>query len=140
MKVDFKVSGAPLGGTRDARGRYLQTSPLKRALTANLSETLLDLVREGFEKQRDPSGSRWAATERGGRILQDTGRLRNSWHRRAGNSQFTVSSSVKYGSFHQSGARHLKARKMVPDGELPAHWGHALNDTAQAVLKDWFGG
>lgn len=50
-----------------------------RELSANLAEESLELIRQGFDQSRDPYGKRWEPTKRGGQILRESGRLRNSF-------------------------------------------------------------
>lgn len=50
-----------------------------RELSANLAEESLELIRQGFDTSSDPYGQKWQATKRGGQILRESGRLRNSF-------------------------------------------------------------
>lgn len=111
--------------------------------SAHMAEEALDLVREGFENERAPSGSKWAPLKsRKGKILQDTARLKNSFHRRAvSKNGFTIATGVKYASAHQKGvpSRNLPARPMTPSsGRLPDRWLKQLLETASEVLSDHF--
>lgn len=107
-----------------------------QGLSRNLAEETVELVREGFDKERDPFGKRWAKLKyRSGRILQDTGRLRIFKPGSVTAKGFTVSSGAPYGRYHQGGTRRIPARKMVPDSGLPARWRTALVRVAKAYLK-----
>jgi phage gpG-like protein len=110
-------------------------------VAANMAEETLELIREGFEKEQDPDGKRWAPLKsREGRILQDTGVMRNSFHRKmVGRDGFTVGPSVDYATYHQTGTdRGLPVRRMVPDGDLPSKWRARLIDIANEVLERAF--
>lgn len=132
------------------RGNFAKLSRFARAcrevgrtedLNRNLAEAALDKVKETFERQAAPGGAGWAPTQRGGRILQDTGRLKGSFKVASVSARgFTVSSSVSYGVYHQSGTRYMPARKMVPDGELPGDWMDELEHVAELFLKSKFSG
>jgi len=112
-------------------------------LTKNVGETLISLVRDGFEGEHDPYGGAWAPLKvREGAILQDTGALRNGWHRSGNsNSSVTIAPSVDYADYHQDGTSKMVARPMVPnDGDLPPKWSEEIKATAQDVLDDYFKG
>lgn len=115
---------------------------VKRAVMKNIAEEALELVQEGFEKEQAPSGRAWARLKsRSGRILQDTGRLRSSFHRKNVSSvSVTIGPGVSYATFHQSGTKRMVARPMVPEGSLPAKWKIRINRVAQEVMADAFGG
>lgn len=78
-----------------------------------LAEETLDLVREGFEKARDPSGRPWAPLKiRSGTPLSDTGGLRSSWSVRQRSAKgFSVASHKAYAIFHQGGTGVFGPRK-----------------------------
>jgi phage gpG-like protein len=70
-----------------------------------LAEETLDLVKEGFEKSRDPTGKPWAPLAiRNGKPLEDTGGLKASWSvDRKGKRGFSIISHKAYAIFHQEG-------------------------------------
>lgn len=74
-------------------------------LNAALGEELIRLVRLGFRRESDPYGTPWKPLKyRSGRILQDTGRLRNGWKRsRVTPDEVRISPSVDYAVYHQHG-------------------------------------
>lgn len=110
---------------------------VKRSILANVGEELIELIREGFDRQADPYGSPWAPTVRGGRILRDRGHLSSSWHRKTlSSSQVVVGPGVEYARYHQTGTRRMPARKMVPDSGLPAGWERRVVKIAKAALRE----
>jgi phage gpG-like protein len=141
--VSIKVTG-DFGKLSDWRKRFSASAveKVKRAVLANIAEEALELVKEGFERESEPSGRRWAPLKhRRGRILQDTGRLRTGFHRKHVSSvSVTIGPTVKYAQFHQSGTRHMPARKMVPDGDLPNRWRVRIERAARDVMREAFGG
>jgi len=65
-----------------------------------------------FSQERSPSG-KWKSTKRGGKILQDTGRLRNSIRPR--NTKYTaiVGTNISYGAVQNYGGKYITARKFL---------------------------
>ena len=138
-----------------------------RELNAVLAEEGLELVAEGFEAEKDPSGRDWKPTLRGGSILRDTGRLARSFTRKVTTTGFRIGTNVLYAKTHQFGAvivptevralrfRHyqngqkkqgrwvfarevtIPARPMLPEGGLSPRWQKALSDAAHEVVIAW---
>ena len=106
-------------------------------LNRALAEQYVDLIREGFSNEQDPSGKAWAPLKRrSGKILQDTGRLRSGFAVKAVTARgFSVTASVSYSTYHQSGTSRMPARQMVPEGELPPAWEKALAETIEDFAK-----
>jgi phage gpG-like protein len=119
----------------------LASADARRAVLENVAEEAIDLIREGFSKESDPYGTRWAPLKyRSGRILQDTGRLRNSWHRRSlSASRVVIGTAVTYAAYHQSGTRRMRQRAMVPFRGMPAPWRRQLIATAELAWKSSVG-
>jgi len=117
-----------------------------RKLNAVLAEETLTLIADGFRKSKTPTGRRWKPKKRpdGRKILVGkTARLRNGWHRsQIGPESFTVSPSVDYAKYHQTGTRRgLVPRQMIPDGNrLPSRWDRAFQETAEDFLEAQFRG
>lgn len=66
----------------------------------------VQLVRRSFQTARSPNGERWEPLKsRKGEPLRDTGRLMNSIAYIASDTGVTVGTNVKYGIFHQKGAK-----------------------------------
>jgi phage gpG-like protein len=108
----------------------------KRALLANIGEEAVELVKEGFDRQGDPYGKAWKGTKRGGRILQDTGALKNSFHRKSlSSSRVVIGPGVGYAGFHQSGTSRMVARPMLPNRGLPKTWSTRIKAIAEEVMR-----
>lgn len=105
-----------------------------------MAEEAIELTREGFSRESDPNGKGWAPTQRGGRILQDTGRLRNSFRVMHVNARgFQIGTTVEYSGYHQAGTRRMPARKQLPDkGRLPRKWKARLGEAAEDALGALF--
>lgn len=112
-----------------------------RSIMAVVAEEAIDLVKEGFDKERDPYGAKWQPLKRrAGRILQDTGRLKASWHRRSVTAtRAVIGSAAGYAKFHQFGTRRMPARRMVPSGKLPGLWRKAIHEAAIETFKSSIG-
>lgn len=142
--MSIRISG-DLHKLREWQKRFgaAAVAKAKQTILENVAEEALALVAEGFSKEQAPSGARWAPLKvRRGKILQDTGRLRASFHRKtiAGN-RVTIGPGVAYARYHQTGTSRMPARPMVPEGgNLPAKWEARLNDVASEVMRDVFGG
>jgi hypothetical protein len=91
-----------------------------------MAEAALGLVAEGFSREADPFGNRWAPKKRddGRRILRgETNRLIQFRKQFVNQHGFRVTSLAPYARYHQSGTRRMVARPMVPRGNrLPAKW------------------
>lgn len=110
-----------------------------------LAETMITLIGEGFNDERDPYGRSWAPKKRpdGRKVLHGkTGRLRNGWHvvsaRRRG---FSVAPSVPYGAYHQAPRFNRRpTRMMVPTLALglPKRWQKDMTAVAIAMARSYF--
>lgn len=131
------------GKLTDWAKRLRASDRVLRSVAKNMAEEALDLVAQGFADEKDPYGRAWAKLKvRRGKILQDTARLKRSWHRvKLSETGFTIAAGASYATFHQAGTKRMAARKMVPDGgNLPASWRAAMLEAAHEVLAEHFRG
>lgn len=89
----------------------------RRAALEVIGETLADLTLERFATETDPSGRKWAQSERarrkGGQTLTDTAHGRRSFnHKVLSDEQVAVGTNVVYLLYHQIGAE-IPARERV---------------------------
>lgn len=143
----------------------LERGPAVRELAANIAEEAIELVKQGFEEERDPYGNAWAELQcRDGRILRDTGVMLQSLHvQEATETQVTIAMGVWYAIVHQTGktivprtAKALRfmvrgkpvfaqrveipARPFFPrEGELPDAWRRAFDEVATEWFEAFFG-
>jgi phage gpG-like protein len=114
------MAGVQLRGGADLSklGRALQlvrSSDFKRGLFKQLSVEALVQVVLSFDREQDPYDRKWAPIRnpgkrrRGGKVLSDTGRLRNSFRASASDRTFVVNSKVAYAAIHNYGGT-LKRR------------------------------
>ncbi len=143
----------------------LERGTAVRELAANIAEEAIELVKQGFEDERDPYGNAWAPlTCRDGQILRDTGVMLQSLHvEEATETQVTIAMGVWYSVVHQTGkvivprqAKALRfmvrgkpvfaqrveipARPFFPrEGELPDSWRRAFDEVANEWFAEFFG-
>lgn len=133
--ADFEIDTSQVAALAQRLERFAD-GQWRTGLMGQVGEELVELVREGFERQADPYGAPWAPLKRrSGRILQDTGRLRMFFVRSKSASMVRVGTPAFYGRFHQTGTKHMPARKMVPDGALPGAWSSRVNAIVERVIK-----
>lgn len=138
----LRLTGNGFDKLRDFQRKTEQAPRVLEVISKNLAEQTVELVRQGFEHESDPYGNDWAPLKyRDGRILQDSGRMRDTWHWEDVSARgYTVAPGVDYAVYHQDGTRTIPARPMVPDQDLPDDWKRALSDIATRILSDHFNG
>jgi phage gpG-like protein len=161
--VGLRVTG-DFSGLKSISARLKKTAQAKRAILKALEEEAINQVMEGFDAARDPYGTPWKQTIRGGEILQDKGGLKRSVFRKRGSDSFTIGFTKLYAAVHQFGATikakgagylHFKllgkwkkvrsvridARPMVPTATrgLPPSWYRAFEKAAVAALRKILG-
>lgn len=112
----------------------------------NLCEEAINLIKEGFDAERDPYGDPWKpklANDGRKTLSGPTSRLKGGWHRVEQNERgFTVAPSVRYAVYHQSDQprTRLPRRMMIPDDALglPTGWQKRFEETAEDVLEALF--
>jgi len=75
-------------------------------LSEQLAEETIDLIKDGFDKSRDPYGKKWADLKlRDGRPLEDNGHMKGSWFKKyAHRGGFLVANAKSYAVIHQTGS------------------------------------
>lgn len=87
----------------------LQSGEFIRTCNKLCAAQALSLVQSGFRKGVDPYGAPWAPLKhpsprrKGGRVLVDTGRLKNSFHAEGTERGFNITSDVAYAALHNYG-------------------------------------
>jgi hypothetical protein len=91
-----------------------------------MADAALGLIAEGFGREQDPFGNRWAPKKRpdGRAILRGKTNRLIQWRKAFVNQHgYRVTSTAPYARYHQSGTRRMVARRMAPtSNRLPAHW------------------
>jgi phage gpG-like protein len=144
--MKFKASGDSKR-MEEWAGALGSANQLLEAMSRNLAEESVGLIKDGFRAQADPYGKPWQPKkyDDGRAILTGrTGNLRTGWHvTKSTRGGFTVAPSVRYAVHHQFGAPRAKIpkRMMVPGkGRLPQAWRDAFNESTQELLAAHFGG
>lgn len=135
----LRASGDDLDRLVAALDDFAERSP-DRMLRA-MSRAGDDLIREGFDRSRAPSGVAWkplraprSRRRPGRRPLVDTGQLR-AWASHAMVSGTTATwDAPGYGAFHQLGTSRIPARPFLPPGRLPRVWEIRLAHVAETSL------
>jgi hypothetical protein len=113
---------------------------LLTVMSRDMAEEALNLTKEGWRKQANPYGKRWKGKKHlDGRqvLVGNTARLKGGWYiRKASRSGFTIAPSVGYAGYHQTGAKHMVQRLMVPVGSrgLPQEW----RDNMKEIIGEHF--
>lgn len=106
---DFSKLAGAIGKLNDLGSKRTFT-----AIAKNVGKELVLLVDEGFEAESAPSGAKWpklkkpSEKRRVGKILQDTGGLRDSVHAEVKGDVVTVGPTKEYAIHHQYGTNGRK--------------------------------
>lgn len=104
--ISLEIDSTQVNQDIDALLNNKNTLPLMDDLGRVIkADTLLN-----FRNQASPDGKSWAPTHRGGQILRDTGRLRNSInYQTVGIDTVFIGTNLVYAATHQLGAT-IKAK------------------------------
>jgi hypothetical protein len=131
------------GISLDVKLRALRGRGLQRA-KEEIADTVERLIAEGFERERAPTGNKWASRvlpTGSWPLLRLSRRMFGSFLVKVSGSRIQVSNSAvseqgrPYPLFHQRGTRKMAARKMVPDRGLPSRWRSQLNKAVKSALE-----
>jgi hypothetical protein len=125
MPLTFKSTGTRLG----VKLRRLSESGARNARAA-LASAVRDLIAEGFAREADPRGRKWAARKDNltHPILDLTGKMKRGFQVDTRGANIVVENHVvsdkgrPYPLFHQTGTSNMPARKPLPDASLSRHW------------------
>jgi phage gpG-like protein len=118
--------------------RFFNSSELiKSKLLSSAAQEAKALILLGFRTETDPFGMGWEPLKsRKGRILQRTGRLRNSYSVHETVNGFSVGTNCTYATYHQNGTDRIPQRMMVPNsGELTPKWINAIYKAMQNIMN-----
>jgi len=116
------------------------------AASHGMGTSTLALIDEGFDKEQDPYGQRWAPKKRpdGRRVLQGpTGRLRRWRLYRVDRHGYMAGPIVDYAAPHQMPLRGRRPRRMmIPTTErgIPMRWRVVLARAALRAMYQHFKG
>ena len=135
----LRESGAPLDALVAALDDFAERAPDR--MLRGMARAGDDLIREGFDRSRAPSGVAWqplraprSRRRPGRRPLVDTGQLR-AWASHAVVAGTTATwDAPGYGAFHQLGTSRIPARPFLPPGRVPRVWEIRLAFVAETSL------
>jgi hypothetical protein len=146
----IKLSGPGLKKLRTLERRIGDISTVKRRIAATQSEEALNLIKEGFDNQRDPYGKRWKKRKRetkktlGRKVLSgETSRLKDFAPKEISSKGFRVSATVDYASPHQKPRQGKRPqRMMVPSNGrgFPSAWRRPMNEAAEDAITEFLTG
>ncbi|MGW8285757.1 MAG: hypothetical protein ACWGPR_08565 [Candidatus Deferrimicrobiaceae bacterium] len=140
-----------LPALRRLERRLSNTDAMLTKASKAMAEETVDLIKDGYRTETDPSGQKWADKQRqdGRKVLSGkTSRLKGGWHvDGASAAGYEVSASVDYALPHQrprkgrNGRLKRPQRKQIPEAAdgLPSKWADALEETAGDVVRAHFG-
>ncbi len=133
-----------MAGFKDLADRLAELEGLPSRIAKEVAQGIGVLVANQFESSIDPYGRPWkpllkqTLKRKGGdsRILRRTDNL-------AGNTRVAASQgsgvdiiSIDYGQVHQTGTKHMVARKILPDGSnLPKAWEAVIEEASARAFK-----
>ena len=110
-----------------------------------IGEALKRNIAMCFREEKSPDGINWAALDpktikqrRNGssKILNDTGRLKDSFAHIATNSHVEITTDTMYAPFHQFGTSKMVARPFFPSEILPQNWETEILDIINNHLQN----
>ena len=102
--VDIRYDIRGLGRASRAFNAMLARGEDTLPLMDEIGSMLVTSTQERFEEGRGPDGEPWEPTKRGGQILVDSGRLRDSYIHQPSARQVRVGSNLIYAGVHHYGA------------------------------------
>jgi phage gpG-like protein len=96
-------------------------------------------LKKEFASGNDPHGRKWKKLATGKPShLTLSGKLRRGTRAApmpGGRKGLRIILGAKYGAFHQTGTRHMPARRILPDKGMPASWRLALERAHREVFQ-----
>lgn len=117
-KLEMQINMQPLLSLSSRLARF-KSSGLPTA-NLNAGMAVKGWIDSNFASHGRLSPAGWAAYKNqtlvNQRLLEKSGRLRQSWHVDANGENVTVRSGVSYAGAHHYGTKTLPARPLVPEG------------------------
>ena len=137
INIRFKSSGLNLG--KKLRALASEGKTIARVA---LASKVRDLIEEGFIRETDPTGHKWAPRKDAlpHPILTKTGAMRRSFQIDLRGALIVTNPTVSaqgrpYPLFHQTGTSKMPARRVLPVRGLPSHWKAEFDRTTRAALE-----
>lgn len=115
----------------NALAQLLQRTQHLQPAFNDIGEAIKNNVLFGFRDEKSPDGINWKALSpqtikrrrnNSDKILNDTGRLKDSFAHVATNSHVEITTDTEYAPFHQFGTSKMVARPFFPSATLPLRW------------------
>ena len=110
---------------------------MPRKLAIDVAPKITRLLQRQFSRGTNPYGRRWAKLASGKPShLTETGRLRDGTRAGpmpGGRAGVRVILGARYGYFHQTGTRHMPARRILPQMGMPADWREVFDASARKL-------
>jgi phage gpG-like protein len=131
MTIRIEISGSVDAAVAE------KLNKLKRrgALMNNLGLMAERETKMNFAKEVSPDDAGWAATQRGGSILRDTGTLVGGIAMTSASQDEAIVQSTagaEYGIFHQTGTSKMPARPYIGIG-------NRIRTKAEKIVQNWWG-
>ncbi len=137
-----------MAGFADLAANLAELEGIPSRIAKEVADGIGALVADEFESGTDPYGRAWKALlpstlkRKGGdsRILRRTDALSGSTLAKASSGAGVEIVSLEYGEKHQTGTKHMVARKILPDGsDLPEAWSEVIDIATQNAFKKALG-
>jgi len=129
-----------MAGLADLAKRLADLEGIPSRIAKEVAAGIEVLISKEFASETDPYGRAWArllpqtVRRKGGdtRILRRTDAMASTVEvDPTSGSGVAITMSVPYASAHQTGTKHMVARKVLPDGsDLPSEWKNMIHDAA----------
>lgn len=113
------------------------------AVSREAAPAIKALIAEQFSSESDPYGNAWApyspgSIKRGRKppLLDETGALKDAQVEPLPGAGISVTFGPEYAGFHQTGWKWAPARRLFPNGPLPATWRAALQSIHERVIRE----
>lgn len=113
----------------------LNLAQIERQIASDVSETIQDLMDEGFIRKRAPDGTQWEL-DQDGNPFDPHDSIRSSIRIKPSGNEIRISSDLPFVGYHQSGTKHLPKREMYPDTVLPRKWQRAIQENINTVMEE----
>jgi phage gpG-like protein len=134
VPLQFKV---PRYDPLAVKMRQLASGRWRKTVAGAIRDEVEQLIDEQFDRRAAPDGTAWEPRKPPTGtwpLLEKTGRMRRSYHVVATTTGIRVTNSRDYAGYHQTGTIYMPARKVLPDGPLPADWRARLDAAIIAEL------
>ena len=132
-----------MAGFADLTARIAELEGIPSRIAREVADGISAKLRAQFETSTDPDGRPWApllpqtVKRKGGdtRILRRTDAMSGATTAKPESGAGVEVISIDYAERHQTGTKHMVARPILPEGEIPASWQSIISDAADRAFK-----